>query len=172
MIVIRPETSADHSAIHRVTLLAFGQEEEARLVDRLRTSSNFIPELSLVALENNRVVGHILFSHIAIRTAKGEIPALSLAPMAVLPEYQNRGIGSMLVRTGIEKVRELGHRIVVVVGHPAFYPRFGFSPAKEFGLELPFPAPDEVFLVLDTMEGAISGIMGMVAYPPEFDDVT
>jgi putative acetyltransferase len=97
--------------------------------------------------------------------------ALSLAPMAVLPEFQNSGIGSQLVRTGLERCRELGHTIVVVIGHPEYYPRFGFVPARKEGLDLPFPVPDEAFMVCKLAPDALERIKGMVKYPPEFEDV-
>jgi putative acetyltransferase len=169
MITIRPETTEDYAAIHEVNLLAFGQEIESRLVEALRESPDFIPELSLVAIEGGQVVGHILFSPMVIETKDGAVPALTLAPLAVRPEFQNQGIGSQLVRRGIERCRTLGHRIVVVVGHPTYYPRFGFSPARARGLEAPFPVPDEAFMVLELAPGALDGVAGMIRFPPPFE---
>jgi len=169
MITIRPETTEDYAAIHEVNLLAFGQEIEPRLVEALRESPDFIPELSLVAIEGGQVVGHILFSPMVIETKDGAVPALTLAPLAVRPEFQNQGIGSQLVRRGIERCRTLGHRIVVVVGHPTYYPRFGFSPARARGLEAPFPVPDEAFMVLELAPGALDGVAGMIRFPPPFE---
>lgn len=99
------------------------------------------------------------------------LPALALAPMAVRPEYQNQGIGSELVRHGLRQCRDLGHKVIVVVGHPEYYPRFGFSLARAKGLEAPFPVPDEAFLVLELVPDALEGIKGVVNYPPEFADV-
>ena len=171
MITIRPETAEDYAAIAEVNRLAFGQEEEAALIEALRRSPGFIPELSLVAVDGDRVVGHILFSPMVIETQDGATPALALAPMAVRPELQNQGIGSELVRDGLEECRRLGHRIVVVVGHPAYYPRFGFSPARARGLEAPFPVPDEAFLALELVRGALDGIAGVVKFPPPFEEV-
>jgi len=170
MITIRPETAEDYAAIREVNLLAFGQEIEPRLVEALRESPDFIPELSLVAIEGGQVVGHILFSPMVIETKDGAVPALTLAPLAVRPEFQNQGIGSQLVRRGIERCRTLGQRIVVVVGHPTYYPRFGFSPARARGLEAPFPVPDEAFMVLELAPGALDGVAGMVKYPPAFEE--
>jgi putative acetyltransferase len=169
MITIRPETAEDYAAIREVTLLAFGQEDEARLVEDLRRLPDFIPELSLVAVRGGQVVGHILFSPIVIETEKGAVPALSLAPMSVRPECQNQGVGSQLVREGLKRCRSLGHEVVVVVGHPTYYPRFGFSPARAKGLEAPFEVPDEAFLVLELTPGALDGIAGAVKYPPPFN---
>src|SRR6476646_8630822 len=119
-ILIRPETSADHDAIRHVNRLAFGQGDEARLVDALRDGGYV--RVSLVAEAESRVVGHVLFSDLPILTDDGTVAALALAPMAVLPEYQRRGIGSALVRRGLAACRDRGHRIVVVLGHPDFYP--------------------------------------------------
>jgi len=170
MITIRPETTEDYDAIREVNALAFGREVEARLVEALRGLPEFIPELSLVAVEGSRVVGHILFSPVVIETKEGPVPALTLAPMAVRPELQNKGIGSELVRDGLERCRSLRHRIVVVIGHPKYYPRFGFSPARAQGLEAPFPVPNEAFLALELVPGALEGITGVVKYPPPFSE--
>jgi putative acetyltransferase len=169
MTTIHPETAEDYAAIHEVNALAFGREVEARLIEALRRMPDFIPELSLVAVEDGRVVGHILFSPMAIETKEDAVPALALAVLAVRPESQNQGIGSQLVREGLERCRSLRHRIVVVVGHPPYYPRFGFSPARARGLDAPFPVPDEAFMVLELVPGALRGVAGMVKYPPPFD---
>ena len=172
MITIRAERTEDFPAIHSVNLMAFGQEDEAFLVQRIRESSGFVPELSLVAAKDSRIVGHILFSRIHIETPTESVVVLSLAPMAVLPEFQNSGIGSQLVRQGLKKCRELGHTIVVVIGHPEYYPRFGFIPARKKGLDLHFPVADEAFMVCELEPDALEGITGMVKYPSEFSDVT
>jgi putative acetyltransferase len=170
MVMIRAEKREDIDAIHSVNSLAFGQEDEAILVQRIRESSGFIPELSLVAVKDSQVVGHILFSRIHIDTPKGDVAVLSLAPIAVLPEFQNSGIGSKLVREGLKKCKEMGHTIVVIIGHPEYYPRFGFVPARKKGLDLHFPVPDEAFMVCELVPDALEGIKGMVEYPPEFAD--
>src|SRR5262249_3955586 len=135
-VLIRPEIADDHEAIRHVNRLAFGQEEEARLVQALRDGGHV--RVSLVAEIDCQVVGHILFSDLSIVTESTTIPALALAPMAVLPEVQNQGIGSALVRLGLEVCKEQGHQIVVVVGHPAFYPRFGFSQHLAAKIESPY----------------------------------
>ncbi|UCE41198.1 MAG: N-acetyltransferase [Candidatus Aminicenantes bacterium] len=168
MITVRVERNEDIGAIHLVNRMAFGQEDEAVLVQRIRESSGFIPALSLVAVKDSRVVGHILFSQIHIVTPKEDVAVLSLAPMAVLPEFQNLGIGSQLVNTGLEKCRESGHTIVVVIGHPQYYPRFGFVPAGKKGLDLLFSVPAEAFMVCELLPNALDGIEGTVIYPPEF----
>ena len=170
-MIIRPETRADHAAIEEVNREAFGREVEARLVENLRRSSSFIPELSLVAARDGSILGHILFCHMAIEMDHGCLSALSLAPLAVRPGYQNLGIGSELVRHGLRQCQALGHKLVVVVGHPNYYPRFGFTSARANGLEAPFPVPDEAFMVLELVPGALNGIRGMITYPPAFDGV-
>ncbi|MFZ2053831.1 MAG: N-acetyltransferase [Candidatus Aminicenantales bacterium] len=170
---IQPEGPEDAAGIRKVNRLAFGGEAESFLVEEVRRSPGFIPELSLVAVRQARVVGHILFSRIMIvpyDRPDQPVPALALAPMAVHPDFQKQGIGSALARRGLEVCRELGHEIVVVVGHPAYYPRFGFAPARAMGLEAPFPVPDEAFLAMELMPGALSGVRGMVVYPPAFEE--
>jgi putative acetyltransferase len=171
MITIQPEKEEYYTAIHELNVFAFGREDEAELVNKLRKSSDFVQELSLVAVKDKKVVGHILFSPVAIHTKKRILPALALAPMAVHPEFQNRGIGSELVRQGLERCRKLGYKVVIVVGHPTYYPRFGFISARAKGLETPFPVPDEAFMVIELTPGALNGISGMIIYPPAFEEV-
>jgi len=171
MLTIRPETPADAAAICAVNTQAFGRDSEARLVELVRASAHFVPELSLVAVDGGAPVGHILFSGIVIRTAEKRIDALALAPMAVLPGWQGRGVGSALVRHGLEESVRLGHAIVVVVGHARYYPRFGFVPARPRGLDAPFPVPDPSFMVQTLRPGALDGVRGTVEYPPAFSAV-
>ena len=168
MIEIRPETVDDIERIDEINRLAFEGEEESGLVRAIRNDPEFIPQLSLVAVKNDRVVGHILFSAVKIMTSDGEVPALALAPMAVDPEYQNQGVGSELVRSGLMACSQLGHKIIIVIGHPDYYPRFGFKPAREFGLEVPFDAPDEAFLVLGLEPGVLNNVSGVVRYSSPF----
>lgn len=167
---IRPERPGDYAAIDEVNRLAFGQDNEARLVTAIRQSKGFDPSLSLVALRNDEVVGHILFSQIHIDTSGGDVPATALAPMAVRPVYQRQGIGSEMVRAGLEACRRAGHRIIIVVGHPDYYPRFGFTPAGTHGLQCPFPVPDEAFMALALTPGSLDEVRGVVRYPPVFND--
>lgn len=170
-VVISPEREEDITAIRDVNLLAFRGEAEARLVEILRRSPEFIPELSLVAVLDGRVVGHILFSRIAIVSETVETPALALAPMAVRPEYQRRGIGSKLVRRGLDECRRLGHGIVVVLGHADYYPRFGFVPARPGGILPPYEVGDQYFMVRELIPGALDGVAGVVSYPAAFQGV-
>lgn len=168
VIQIRPERLDDQEAVFRVNQLAFGQNNEARLVDALRQSSAFIRELSLVALDGSSVVGHILFTRISVRDADQAHDGLALSPMGVLPGFQRQGIGSALVKRGLEDARSLGHRVVIVVGHPHYYPRFGFVPAQPLGILPPFEVPSKAFLVLELQARSLLGIRGTVEYPPEF----
>jgi putative acetyltransferase len=172
-VEIRPEGPEDYAAIYELNRAAFGQEAESILVEKIRRSPDFIPELSLVAVHDRRIVGHVLFSRIRVRIQdrpEQERAILSLAPMAVHPEFQSRGIGSTLVRRGLEIARDLGHKAVVVVGHPDYYPRFGFTPARARGLEAPFPVPDEAFMILELEPHGLDGLRGTLVYPPAFDD--
>jgi|ERR1700687_1974736 len=167
-VTIRPETAADFAAIGEIATSAFGRDNEAHLIEVLRAAPGFIPALSLVAFRDGRSVGHILFSPVRIRTVTRNVPALALAPVAVRPEVQKRSIGSGLVREGLSQCRRLRHRIVIVVGHANYYPRFGFSSARARGLEAPFPVPDASFMALELVPGALDGVRGMVEYPPAF----
>ncbi len=170
-LVIRSEQLADHAAIAEVNREAFGQEGEPRLVAALRKAEGFDPALSLVALRDDAVVGHILFSAIHIVRDGGDVPALALAPMAVRPAFQRQGIGSALVRGGLEACRRAGHRIVVVLGHAEYYPRFGFTLAGECSVRAPFEVPDEAFMVLSLVDGGLDDVAGVVRYPAPFSDL-
>ncbi len=170
MLRVRPERPADRQVIHEINKAAFGGEVEARLVDNLRGTPSFIPALSLVAEKDGEVVGHILFSIVHITLGAARLPVLALAPMAVTPELQNQGIGSLLVREGLARCKALGHKAVVLLGHAKYYPRFGFAPAGAMGLRLPFEAPDEAFMALELIPRALQGIKGMIEYPPAFSE--
>jgi putative acetyltransferase len=165
MSIIRPETAADLEAIRHVNRLAFGRDDEAGLVDALRGGG--FARLSLIAEVGHRVVGHILFSDLPITSVSGTISALALAPLTVLPEHQRQGIGSALVRHGLDVCRKQGHKIVVVLGHPHFYPRFGFSSELAKSLEAPFSG--EAWMALELAPGALDGMVGSVQYPPPFN---
>ncbi len=171
MLTIRPEQPADQQQVLRVNEIAFGQPHEARLVEALRRAPAFIPDLSLVAVEADDVVGHALFTRIAVRSQSTSCVALALAPLAVLPGRQRAGIGSALVRRGCADADRLGHSLVIVVGHPAYYPRFGFVAAERLGLRLPFAVSPGAFMVLELRPGALTGVQGDVLYPPEFAEV-
>jgi putative acetyltransferase len=165
MTIIRVETNEDHAAIRDVHRRAFGQEDEGRLVDALRSEG--YSRLSLAAAQGDQIVGHILFSELAIVTDRALVGALALAPLAVVPECQRRGIGSALVREGLALARSAGHRIVIVLGHPGYYPRFGFSTALAGPLRSRYSGPS--FMALELEADALDGVAGEVRYPPPFE---
>jgi putative acetyltransferase len=169
MIIIRRERPEDASAVRRVNEQAFGQRAEADLVDALRQRDELL--VSLVAIEDEQVVGHILFSPVTVQSDGASWGAMGLGPMAVLPEHQGKGIGSQLVEVGLEECRKTGHEVVVVLGHPEFYPRFGFAPSKPLGIRWEKDVPEEVFMVTELREGALAERGGVVKYLPEFDRV-
>ncbi|MFQ6027505.1 MAG: GNAT family N-acetyltransferase [Dehalococcoidia bacterium] len=148
---------------------AFGGSGEANLVEELQRQG--AATLALVAVLDGRVVGHILFSPVTIDSEWGSQNALGLGPMAVRPEHQNQGIGSSLLREGLKLCRERGHQIVVVLGHPAYYPRFGFRTAAPLGVRCEYDAPEEAFMVLELQPGALEGVSGVVKYRPEFSNL-
>jgi putative acetyltransferase len=169
MIEFRLERPGDEPAIRRVNEQAFGQPGEANLVDALRAHNVVV--LSMVAVAGNDIVGHVLFTEVTISRGDSCFQALGLAPMAVLPAYQRRGIGSQLLRSAIDECRRLDHEIVVVVGYPDFYSRFGFVPAKPRGLECEFDVPMEAFMDLELRDNALAGRGGRVEYQAEFRDM-
>jgi putative acetyltransferase len=168
-ILIRAETAEDFASVRGVDELAFGRQNEADLVDALRENASSC--ISLVAVVDEQVVGHIFFSPVSIESESNVVTAMGLAPMAVLPSHQNQGIGSQLVREGLRECQLIGENIVVVLGHPNYYPRFGFVPASLKGLRSEYDVPDEVFMVAELTEGALAGRGGLVKYHPEFSKV-
>jgi putative acetyltransferase len=166
-LVIRKEQPEDIYAIHHLNTAAFGREAEADLVDKLRTANALT--LSLVATEKCHIVGHIAFSPVIIESEDQVLTAIGLGPMAVSPERQGCGIGSQLVEAGLNEIRKRGHTIVVVLGNPEFYSRFGFLPAGQFGIKWKINVPDEVFMVKELSEHALRGVKGIVKYRPEFN---
>ena len=169
MITIRPERPEDASRVRHVNEQAFGQPAEADLVERLRQACT--DTLSLVA-EEDAVVGHILFTSVVVESAGRRVLGMGLAPMAVLPDRQRQGIGSQLVRRGLDILRERGCPFVVVVGHPEYYPRFGFEPASTHGLASQWESvPDAAFMVLVLDVHAMAGVSGVAKYREEFDEV-
>jgi len=168
-LTIRLEKPGDAAAIHQVNLLAFGQLLEVDLVDALRQSGGLI--ISLVAVQDGCLVGHIAFSPVTITSSTATIAALGLGPMAVLPAYQRRGIGSQLVEVGLTACHHTPYGVVVVLGHPHYYPRFGFVLAKPLGIVWEHDAPEEACMVKEIHEGALAQIRGVVKYRPEFATV-
>ncbi len=168
---IRAEKPEDAEAIRRLNDLAFGQPDEAELVDALRSSPRFDPELSLVFDIDGKIVGHILFSQGEIKTESGPVPIVILAPMSVDPDHRDRGIGGRLITRGLEACREKGHTACVLVGHSGYYPQFGFRRASEYGIESPFPVPDEAFMAIELVDGALENAQGMLVYPSAFNEI-
>ena len=167
MIGIRSETPSDAAAIRRVHVEAFGQPDEADLVDALRAAGAL--RISLLAAEAGAVVGHVAFSPLVIRGGASTTNALGLAPMAVLPGWQRRGIGSRLARAGLTACGETPYGLVFVLGAPRFYGRFGFKPAQSLGLTWEHGGPPGAFMVQALRRLMLPGIGGVVAYRPEFD---
>ena len=171
LIQIRPETPSDYPGITAVNDQAFGQSNEGLLIEKLRSNPAFIPGLSLVADLAGMVVGHILFFPIEINQEAASFPSLALAPMAVLPDYQRKGIGGQLVRKGLEKATALGFESVIVLGHKDYYPGFGFAPASRWEIKSPFDVPQEVFMAIALVPDGLKDVSGMVKYPKEFEEV-
>jgi putative acetyltransferase len=165
MVEIRKEEPDDQAAIREVHLQAFGNDEAANLVDLLRNRKK--APISLVAISDQRVVGHVMFSPISISEAPEGFRGIGLAPLAVLPEFQNRGVGSQLTQAGLEWCRQGSYDAVVVLGHTNYYPRFGFSRGKDYGLDNEYGAGD-AFMAMELKPGALHGIRGLVQYAPEF----
>jgi putative acetyltransferase len=166
MLQVRPEAPSDAGTIREVLGAAFARPQEARLVDALRERVR--PYVGLVAVADGRVIGHVAFSAAILHCYGAEFGIVALGPMAVQPARQRHGVGSALVREGLAACRRLGQDVVVVVGHPAFYPRFGFVPARPRGLLCELPVPDEVFMVAELTLNALRGRRGVVRYAPEF----
>lgn len=167
-MLIRPETENDRAATYRLNVSAFERSDEADLVDALRAQA--APIVSLVAQDGAAIIGHIMFSPVSLE----DNPALNvmgLAPMAVAPEQQRQGIGSALVRAGLDRCKKLGVLALVVLGHADYYPRFGFEPASRFGLHCEYDAPDEAFMAMELRPGALEGVTGIVRYHAAFDAV-
>lgn len=169
-MIIRTEMSADYKDVHQVNVKAFGdREDEARLVENIRNSAGFIPELSIVAEQDNEIVGHILLSMAVVEDGENTYDVIALAPLAVLPKVQKQGIGKALILEGLERCRTLGYHLVFLIGHPEYYPKFGFKPAGQYGFELKqFEVPEDVFMVCELKAGELQKIKGELKYPPTF----
>jgi putative acetyltransferase len=162
---IRFEQPADIAAIHEVNRAAFGTVVEADLVNVLRREAS--PIVSLVADDGGAVIGHILFSPVAL-SGHEDLKIMGLAPMAVRPAQQRRGIGSLLVLAGLDACRQLGFGAAVVLGHAGYYPRFGFTPASRVGVTCEYEVPDDVFMILELEPGILGGKTGTIRYHPAF----
>lgn len=169
-IQIRTEKPEDYEQVEDVLFHAFGgREDEAELVKRIRASENFVPELSMVAEQDRTIIGHILLSKAEIVNGGQTHEVIALAPLAVSPSHQKQGVGGILIRAGLRRCRELGYDLVLLIGHPEYYPNFGFEPARSYGLELTqFNVPDDVFMVYELQDGALNRIQGELRYPEVF----
>ncbi len=168
---VREERAGDRDAVRAVNLAAFPAADEADLVEALRADPAWIPAFSFVAEIDGRVVGHLLLTRAALVADDGtEQPILTLAPMAVLPEWQGRGVGSALVRAAVERAAAAGEPLIVVLGHPWFYPKFGFRPARAQGIDPPRPWRDASWMALP-LTPADAALHGRARFAPPFDDI-
>ena len=167
-MLIRGETENDRAAVYAVNVSAFELPSEAILVDALREHAE--PYVSLVAELDGILVGHIMFSPVSL-SGNPALMLMGLGPMAVVPEHQREGIGSALIREGLERCRQLGVKGVVVLGHPAYYPRFSFRPSTQFGIDSEYEVPEEVFMIMELEAGALNGKTGRISYHAAFKDV-
>ncbi|EEL69789.1 N-acetyltransferase [Bacillus mycoides] len=172
MVTIRQEQKNDYRKTEEVVKEAFLNEEfsdkkEHELVKRIRECDAFIPELSIVAVDKE-TVGHIMLSKITIEQDGTTVDSLALAPVSVAPSHQKKGIGGKLITAALEKAKELGYGSVVVLGHPEYYPKFGFKKASEWNIKAPFEVPEEVFMVMELTENALEGVEGIVQYSSAF----
>ncbi len=170
---IRKETTVDHKAVFTLITKAFSALEhsdhkEQFLVERLRNSTAFIPELSLVAEINNRIVGYILLTKISIKNDSREWPSLALAPVAVDPDFHGRGIGRALILAAHRIAVESGYTSVILLGHAEYYPKFGYVPTVNFGISLPFEVPAENCMAVELVPNGLEGVSGIVEYAHEF----
>ncbi|TBX79372.1 N-acetyltransferase [Bacillus mycoides] len=174
MIKIRQEQQNDYSKTEEVVKEAFLNEEfsdkkEHELVKRIRECDAFVPALSIVAVDEE-IVGHIMLSKITIEQGGTTVDSLALAPVSVAPGHQKKGIGGKLIVAALEKAKELGYGSVVVLGHPEYYPKFGFKKASDWNIKAPFEVPDEVFMVMALRENALQGVEGVVQYSSAFSE--
>lgn len=168
-MIIREETAADIDQVWSVNTDAFETDAEAGLVNALRESGCYA--ISLVAESDGAVVGHILFTPVELTGNHAGLKIAGLAPMAVRHQYQNQGIGSKLVKAGLEYCRTRGFDAVVVLGHAAYYPRFGFIPAVNYGIKSEYEVPDDVFMILELTPGILGNNKGIIKYHPAFNSI-
>ena len=172
-INIRKELTTDHLAVFNLIKKAFANEtfsdhKEQFLVNRLRKSTAFIPELSIIAESNSQVVGHILLTKINIVNNQQSNPSLALAPISILPNFQKQGIGSKLIKYAHKKAIKMGYTSIILLGHPDYYTKFGYRPTENFGINLPFDVPKEYCMAIELINDSLNAIQGTVTYPKEF----
>ncbi len=166
LINIREERPEDIAMIRGVNIEAFGRSQEANLIEMLRTNGGIL--LSLLATNEDQIVGHILYSAVTVGSGERKIIGAGLGPMAVLPEYQRRGIGTKLIEFGTTRLKQSGCPFIVVLGHADYYPRFGFRPASDYGLKCEWSVPDNAFMALALNESKIRDLSGLAKYRAEF----
>ena len=172
-IYLRREKPEDFVGITTLLKAAFkddlhSDQTEHLLVERLRKSPFYIPELAIVAEKDAEIIGYILLTKITIDKGEEKVPALALAPVAVLPAYQNLGLGSALIHYAHAEAKKLSHKIIALLGHEKYYPRFGYKIAREFDIDFSIPAPDKNCMLLELEPGALLGVNGTVTYPRAF----
>lgn len=172
-LTIHKEEIKDYNEVERIVEEAFKNAEhtdhsEHILVNRLRKSKEFIPELSLVAKNNDKIIGHIMLTKINIKNENTQTESLALAPVSVLPEYQNKGIGNKLINESLQIAKDLGFKSVIVLGHDKYYPKFGFERASKYRISAPFEVPDSSFMALELVENALDNVNGVVVYSDAF----
>lgn len=172
-IIIRQEIKKDYEISEKVVEKAFAREvhsdhKEHFLVGKLRKSEVFIPELSLVAESKGEIIGHLMLTQLIIKDGENINKSLALAPVSVLPEFQNKGVGSKLISQALRISKEMGFKSVIVLGHEKYYPRFGFEAASRWGIKAPFDVANESFMALELEDGSLDGITGTVIYGKEF----
>jgi len=169
-VEIRQELPEDINDIRALNEKAFGQPQEANIISKLRNNCEGL--ISLVATENKKIVGYILFSPVIIEGKNGVAKGMGLAPMAVLPEKQRQGIGTQLVNTGIEYLKKTKCQFIIVLGHPEYYPRFGFELASRYGIKSQWEAvPDEALMILWLDKSMMNHVSGVAKYRDEFNEV-
>lgn len=174
--IIRQEQKSDYESTEKVIEIAFASAEQSdqnehNLVSRIRQSDVFIPELSLVAVnkDKNEILGHILLSKVLIDNGDNQkVESLALAPVSVLPDYQNKGIGQSLIQKSLEKAKELGFKSVIVLGHPEYYPKFGFRKSSKWQIKAPFEVPEEALMAIELEECSLDNVSGVIEYPSVF----
>ncbi|MDQ6469169.1 N-acetyltransferase [Flavobacterium sp. LHD-80] len=172
-IKLRQEKKDDFESVFQLIEKAFEKEEysdhkEQFLVENLRKSEAFIPELSIVAEVENKIVGHILFTKLEIKNETQTFPSLALAPVSVLPEFQGKGIGSKLILHGHKVAEELGYKSVILLGHQDYYPRFGYELCEKYNIKMPFDVPAENCMVIALAKDGLKDVSGEVVYPKAF----
>lgn len=169
MITLRKEKAKDLEAIDLVNNIAFGRKAESKLITALRRTAAFISDLSVIASVDGKIIGHILLYPITINEDDKKHTSLTLAPMSVIPAFHKKSVGKLLVIYSLQAAKDLGYKSVVVLGHPSYYPKFGFEPASKWKIKSPFPAPDEAFMAVELEPGSLKNVKGTVVFPDAFD---